>query len=391
MKLFHANNLRMESSSTHTELVPGLRLESMSPDQLLMRLESLSVDQAMLSTLRGDSSDRPRIIAVENRYGLMTLESDVSLRQEGLGEWISNMIQKVIDAISKFFSWIFGSDGSEKDAETAGETGKVTAEEVKTVLAEPVKAKAGSDADSGIKKVGDIPVTIDMLRPHFKIVGVPVDRIAKQIDAIDLSLDSVLKLIKAVNDADKNDGGVGTMEAIKALGHSKDVPAGAAEGEVVSSFRVDGFHYTALSVSKTKDGFQFTKTALKTGEVPTETKETRKLDTVLLTIHAALMELNERYIFLLKTSGSSFKKTEAGYQAILKKTKDTDMRPLLFQARVSLALLDAVKSFGWIPTTLRSLSKEMEVIRATKMAGVKLAKPSEAAKNDKDLSLVDKT
>lgn len=67
------------------------------------------------------------------------------------------------------------------------------------------------------------------------------------------------------------------------------------------------------------------------------------------------------------------------------------MRPLLFQARVSLALLDAVKSFGWIPTTLRSLSKEMEVIRATKMAGVKLAKPSEAAKNDKDLSLVDKT
>lgn len=357
MKLFEVEKARMESHTSHAALLKPKVLSHQDIDALSMRLESLTSDYEILYQSKEESLLRARLEAIETRHGLMSLESDLTLRTESLGEWISSMIQKVLDAIKRFFDWIFGSGDEEEKIEDALEHSEEAEKKAEKAKNDQVKTKDGETV-----KLADVPVSTSSLRSHLNLAGQTADSVSKQIRLIALSTFALKTLVQGLSNMSDDTDGKNIAALLKLIGKAKETPEGAPEADYVASYRSDGFKFTVIGASKSDKGYTLVKTVLnisdQTGEVP----ETFTMYDFNKKVVPSLNHLGRFYSDLIQSSKKVLEKNEKEYTEALKGDKTQDLKPVVLRARLSLLLIEAVRSYSWVPGTIKAVAKALDKV-----------------------------
>ncbi len=357
MKLFEVEKARMESRTSHAALMKPKALSHQDIDALSMRLERLTTDYEILYQSKEESILRTRLEAIENRHGLMSLESDLTLRTESLGEWISNMIQKVLDAIKRFFDWAFGSGDEEEKIEDALDHSEEAQKKAEKANNDQVQTKDGETM-----KLADVPVSTSSLKSHLNLAGQTADGVSKQIRLIASSTFAlktlVLFLSKTPDDAD----GKTIAALLKVIGKANETPEGAPEADYMTSYRSDGFKFTVIGVSESDKGHTFIKTVLKKSDQTGDVPETFSVGDFSKKIVPSLNHLGRSYSDLIQSSKTVLEKNEKDYTEALKGDKTRDLKPVVLKARLSLLAIEAVRSYSWVPGIIEAVAKALDKV-----------------------------
>lgn len=364
MKLFEIEKARMESAGTHSHAYPGQSIESMDIDQLSMRLESLSNDYAMLQASKDESITRPRVIAIENRYGLVSLEKDLALRTEGLGSWIANMIQKVLDAISRFFSWIFGSSGKKESTGKAIETAEKAQEKAKE--AEKEESKAVSSGDFVIPtKLEEFPITGLLLKSSFGSYDGNISKLRETIELVEKSVVAFEKFVKVLGGETHKFKEVPFFYLADQLGKAKNTPAfdrgiDAKTLYYSASLRTSGLSFAVFEYGYPGDKDEarpvFVKNVVKADILEPTKPQDFTFEEVSKEILPRLTVLAKKYSDLLATAKTSFDKSTMAYKKLSEENSEDVSIGAIIQAKMILASISVIDSYGWIPNTLNHAS-----------------------------------
>ena len=117
-----------------------------------------------------------------------------------------------------------------------------------------------------------------------------------------------------------------------------------------------------IGASKSGKGYTLVKTVLnisdQTGEVP----ETFTMYDFNKKIVPSLNHLGRSYSDLIQSSKKVLEKNEKEYTEALKGDKTRDLKPVVLRARLSLLLIEAVRSYSWVPGTIEAVAKALDKV-----------------------------
>lgn len=376
MKLFEIEKARMESAGTHSHAYPGQSIESMDIDQLSMRLESLSNDYAMLQASKDESMARPRVIAIENRYGLVSLEKDLSLRTEGLGSWISSMIQKVLDAISRFFDWIFGTGGTKESADKAVERAEETIKGTEKVREKKKKEVSASSKEKNDSDFDAYPVSLAFLKPHFILgetnthnggltySGKNANELLSSLEGVRESISRANSVIRLLPSTSMLHSGEHLISLIKHINEAKGTPKVETDGKIIASLKIDDFIYIAFDLRPRNEKIAFVKSYAKSDLQQPDVSAPFTVYDVSNNILPYMVSIGKSYSDLIAKAKTSFEKSEKEYITLLKDVDESYDRGLAVKMRLTLAMMSVVRDFSWIPKMIDDTASALQ--RATK-------------------------